>query len=179
MGYNFFKICPISPKFLLQMKSSNIMKLITALYFNCSHFMTLTMIIYHNCHKILEWLHKQSQKCNDVQKMNYYPPKKWSQDEHVLNKQQHIELDHLHQPLASPSHQQDTTQCHNTFRAAPFISSGMFNEIQRLKNYYAVQFNDNLFDICNLKNIPHKMLGLNMQKSAQSEFSLIFIHSKC
>jgi hypothetical protein len=132
------------------------------------------MIILHNYHKILEWLYEKLQQCNDVQKNELLSPKemkpRWTCPK------QRAEFQAWQPPPSTCLTILHNAQ--NTFRAAPFISYDTFNEKLRLKNYYAVQSNNNLFDNFNLKNIPHKMLGLNLQKSVTSEFLHIFIHSK-
>jgi len=112
------------------MSSSNIMKLITALYFNCSDFMTMTMmIILHNCHKILEWLYEKLQKWNDVQKNELLSPKemkpRWTCPKQTAEYQ-------ARQPPPTTcitfSFGRIPQNAQNTFRAAPFISYSMFNK---------------------------------------------------
>jgi len=86
------------------MNSSNIMKLITALYFNCSDFMTMTMmIILHNCHNILEWLYEKLQKWNDVQKTELLSPEEMKPRWTCPKQTAEYHAQQLHQPLASPS----------------------------------------------------------------------------
>jgi hypothetical protein len=86
------------------MKSSNIMKIITAFYFKCSDFMTMTMmIIFHNWHIILEWLYEKLQKFNDVQKNELLLPEEMKPRCTCPKQTAEYLAQQPHQPLASPS----------------------------------------------------------------------------
>jgi len=106
------------------------MKLITAFYFNCSDFMTMTvMTILHNCHIILEWLYEKLQKFNDVQKNELLLPKEMKPRCTCPKHTAEYQAQQLPPTTClNFSSGRILHNAQNTFRAAPFISCGMFNE---------------------------------------------------
>jgi len=90
--------------------------------------MTMTMmIILHNCHKILELLHEKLQKCNDIQKNELLSPKEMKP--RCTCPKQTKEYQARQPPPATSLTFSSGRILHNaqiTFRAAPFISYGMF-----------------------------------------------------